>query len=78
MKLVYLPTNMRWVFLFGNDPRTASLIKLHGEPRSFTRRQDAVDAAKRRGLKVDRKGAVSSINPSNMNGLEALPRWMTT
>lgn len=60
MKLAYLPVNAAWVFVFGSDVRFLSIVTLEGFPRFFTRRSEAVEAARFRGLKVDRNNNVST------------------
>ena len=60
MRLLYFPVNIRWMFVFGGDLATASIIDLASEPRSFETRRDAVDAARRRGLVVAPNGTVTA------------------
>lgn len=60
MRLLYFPANIRWMFVFGDDLATASIIALEGEPRSFERRLDAVEAAGRRDLTVAANGTVTA------------------
>lgn len=53
MRLVYLPVNIAWAFVFGG--RIVSV----GDTRVFLTRSDAVQAARRQGLTVGRNGVVS-------------------
>jgi len=63
---------MGFMFVFGSGPiETRQPIHMEGEPTMFRTKREALEAAQRHGLKVDKKGFVSAINPSNMNGLEA-------
>jgi hypothetical protein len=64
MRLVYLPVNAAWVFLFGDDLRTAQIITLSSEERFIRSRKDAVAAAKRHGLAVSKSGAVTASGPN--------------
>lgn len=48
MRLVFLPANSAWVFMFGD-----SLTRLHGEPLFFRSRAAAVAAATCLGLRVN-------------------------
>lgn len=59
MRLVFLPVNQRWVFLFGENIATAAITELADEPRSFQTRDEAIAAAARKGLTVDKRGVVS-------------------
>ena len=59
MKLAYLPANMAWVFLFGDNINTATIQDMGGFGRFFPTRKEAVNAAKECGLAVSRSGAVS-------------------
>ncbi len=58
IRLKYFPVNAAWAFIFGRDLRTAQVITMCGEGRMFQKRTQAVAAAKRCSLKVDRRGAV--------------------
>lgn len=64
MRLVYLPVNAAWVFLFGDDLRTAQIITLSSEERFIRERKDAVAAAKRHGLVVSKSGVVTAHGPN--------------
>ena len=64
MRLVYLPVNAAWVFLFGDDLRTAQIITLSSEERFIRSRKDAVAAAKRHGLAVSPRGVVTASGPN--------------
>ncbi len=64
MRLIYLRVNMVYAFVMGTQ-----LIRLDGYDTFFDSEEEAVAAARDRGLKVDNRGKVSAINPSNMNGL---------
>jgi hypothetical protein len=57
MTLVRLPANQCWAFTFGRTVATADIIPM-GEKRFFDTRDEAVDAASRQGLTVDRDGKV--------------------
>ena len=59
MRLVYLPVSMAWVFVFGDNIETASIVPMDGWPRYFMRRADAVSAARSMGLEVDKRGNLS-------------------
>lgn len=67
MRLMYFPANAAWAFVFGSDLKMAKPLQLHSYPMFFDTRRLAVAAARVRGLKVDRRGFVRPINPSNMN-----------
>lgn len=58
MWLRFLRTNQAWVFLFGETLDTATIIPILGD-RFFTRRTDAVEAARLAGLHVATDGRVS-------------------
>lgn len=87
MWLLYFPVNMAWAFATGNirDVRTLNPLNLHGFPKFFPSREAAVEAAYYRGLKVDRRGKVTSTgeppphpnvvftNKWGLNGLGATP-----
>ena len=60
MRLVYLPANMAWVFLFGEDINTATIQDMAGYGRFFTSRGEAVQVARDLGLVVSPKGIVST------------------
>jgi len=68
MRLMYSPVNQHFLFLFGDAP-----TRLEGEKNFFPSKAAAIEAARRKGLKVDSKGFVSAMNPSNMNGLADAP-----
>ena len=57
MQLHKLLANQAWVFIFGRNIQTADIIPM-GEKRFFDTREEAVDAAARQGLTVDRDGKV--------------------
>jgi hypothetical protein len=54
MQLQYPITNMAWVFTFGD-----SLIRLGNYEMFYTKRQNAVTAARHHGLHVAKSGEVS-------------------
>lgn len=54
MRLVYLPVNMAWVFLFGDTPS-----RLGDYEMFYYSRSEAVVAARHFGLTVARNGRVS-------------------
>jgi len=56
MRLIYLPANSAWAFVFGDSP-----TRMAGDEMFFRNRRDAVASAKRHGLAVDRKGNVTPI-----------------
>lgn len=58
MHLHYLTANAAWVFTYGDQ-----LIPMD-EQRFFHVRGDAVEAARRHGLKVERSGAVHADGPN--------------
>lgn len=60
MRLMYLPANAAWVFVFGEDIRTASIEPMGDHGRFFNTRVEAVDAAHECGLVVRRDGTVES------------------
>jgi hypothetical protein len=64
MRLFYFPANIRWMFVFGDDLATATIIDLAGEARSFETRRDAVASARRRGLAVAGNGVVTAAAPT--------------
>jgi hypothetical protein len=45
LRLVYLPANHAWAFIFGDDIKTASIISMAGHGRFFTSRALALEAA---------------------------------
>ena len=53
MKLVYLPANQAWIFLFGD-----SIQRVGNNPLFFKSSFEAVHAAKSVGLHVYRNGSV--------------------
>lgn len=55
MRLIFLPANNAYVFVFGDQ-----LTRLEGFPLFFQTRREAVDAAHARGLNVDRRGRVTA------------------
>ncbi len=67
IRLAYLPANARWMFFTGGDRpiREWQPLTLADEDRSFTSRREAISAARRRGLSVDRRGCVSAMRESN-------------
>lgn len=54
MRLMYSPGNQVFVFTFGD-----SMTRLEGEPMFFKSKDEAIGAARKKGLSVDRKGLVS-------------------
>lgn len=54
MRLVYLPVNAAWTFLFGDAP-----VRIGSGPLLFARRADAVTAARAVGLAVGVSGVVA-------------------
>lgn len=64
MRLTYFPVNRRYMFTMGD-----SVISLSGEERSFQTKAEAVSAARRLGLRVDKQDFVHPVNPSNMDGV---------
>jgi hypothetical protein len=54
MRLVFLTTNCRWVFLFGEQ-----IVPMGDSGRLFETRTLAVEAARECGLSVDARGDVS-------------------
>jgi hypothetical protein len=59
MYLKYLPANQAWVFLFGHDINTAVITDMGGFGRFFTKRSEAVEAARQCGMNVSDDGVVS-------------------
>lgn len=57
MWLKYLPANLAWVYLFGDDVSTATIVEMDGQ-RFFPSRSEAVAAGRRAGLTVTDGGAV--------------------
>jgi hypothetical protein len=55
MRLMYLPANVAWVFVFGDAP-----TRIAGEPLFFKTRAEAVAAAARKCLAVDKAGKVTT------------------
>ncbi len=55
MRLRYLPANMAWVFVFGDQ-----IIPMGDHSRFHASRADAVRAAAEHGLAVSRSGVVSA------------------
>ena len=55
MKLLHFPVNAAWAYVVGTPPRPFSIT---GFPLFFPTRAEAVEAARFRGLKVDRRGNV--------------------
>ncbi|HEU0081871.1 MAG TPA: hypothetical protein VFQ87_03290 [Bradyrhizobium sp.] len=63
VRLVYLPANAAWVFLFGD-----SMIRLEdARSRFFESRSAAVAHARRLGLTVDRRGRVHVTSTKGVN-----------
>lgn len=60
MRLLYFPINAAWAFVTGERIEDFNPITLYGFPRFFPSREAAVEAAYYRGLKVDKKGRVTS------------------
>jgi hypothetical protein len=54
MRLVFLTTNCRWVFLFGEQ-----IVPMGDAGRLFTTRCEAIEAAAVCGLSVSARGNVS-------------------
>jgi hypothetical protein len=60
MRLMFLPVNQAWAFVFGTDLRTATIEPMGDHGRFFTTRDAAVQAATAQGLGVDSNGNVSA------------------
>lgn len=58
MRLIFLPANQAWVFVFGQNLATASIQAMDGQT-FFPSRAQAVLAANRRGLSVAQNGTVT-------------------
>jgi hypothetical protein len=66
MRLKYFPVNAAWGFIFGKHISTASHIGMGADNRKlFPSRAQAVAAAREAGLKVGRRGLVSTIRKEN-------------
>lgn len=61
-RLIYFPLNSAWAFVFGDDLQTAEIVDLELENGRcfFPDRADAVAAASRHGLNVERDGFVQA------------------
>lgn len=62
MKLVYLPANSAWCFVFGEAIETASIEPMGDYGRFFQTREQAVQAATECGLQVSTEGIVNSYD----------------
>lgn len=60
MKLVFLPANQRWCFIFGALTGDHSIETVDGW-RFFATRRFAVETARKLGLAVDKRGNVATI-----------------
>lgn len=62
LTLKYFPVNAAWAFIHGRTLTDARPLQLGDERMFYPSRKEAVAAAKRRGLKVDKKGVATSDN----------------
>lgn len=58
MNLMFFPVNNAWAFIIGRDVRFARPLQLDSFPLFFQTREEAVEAARVRGLVVSRYGRV--------------------
>lgn len=63
MVLRKLPANNVWVFLYGRTVSDAQIISVGGK-RLFDTKEEAIEAARRQGLGVDKAGFVYSDGPN--------------
>jgi hypothetical protein len=61
MQLRWFPVNNAYAFTFGHDIGTMQVIALADERRFFELRVEAVAAARRHKLNVDKSGNVNAV-----------------
>jgi len=62
MHLLYFPANAAYAFVFGSTVEDANLCNLHGFPMFYQTKGEAIEAARHRGLSVDLKTGLVSID----------------
>ena len=78
MYLLFFPVNNAYAFVFGSTIEDANLCNLHGFPMFYQTKGEAIEAARHRGLSVDLKTGLVSIDAKpDFDTASVLGGWQT-